>query len=205
MKELGAEATEELGDGSPKWTLPVIHDSTTGAIIADSFKIASYLDDTYPDKPTLFPFGGIRAPILLFHTYFMQTAIAPGRPIFVSQAFFVLNPASKDYFRRTREAAFKMKIEEFAPAGPKREGIWAAFKEGLDNIASMYASNGDGTLPYFYGETISYADLIVVSHLLSIRTVLGPETPEWKVLEGWHGGRWKKLLELTKKYHEVDA
>ncbi len=204
MKELGAEATSEREDGSPRWTLPVIKDDANGRIVADSMKIAMYLDDTYPNKPTLFPFG-VRAPIHFFEAYFVNTTIVPGKPIFVSASCFKLNPTSEEFFRRAREANFGLKLEELAPPGPKRNAIWATVKAGFDTFAAKYASNGEGALPYFYGDKISYADLVVVSYLLYIKTVLGPENPEWKEMEGWNEGRWRKLFELTKKYQVVDA
>jgi len=201
MKELGAEATDEKKDGTPKWTLPVIKDDVTGKVIADSWKIAMYLEDTFPDKPTLFPFG-VRAPVHFFEAYFVSTAIIPGRKIFSSETCAKLNSPSEEYFRRTREVQFNMKMEEIAPPGPKRDELWTAVKEGFDKIASKYESNGDGTLPYYYGETISYADLVVVSFLQYIKAVLGPDSSEWKKMEGWNDGRWVKLFELTKKYQD---
>jgi len=204
MKELGAEATAKWEDGSPRWTLPVIKDNATGKVVADSWKIAMYLDDTYPDKPTLFPFG-VRAPVDFFQAYFFDTTILPGLSIFLSESCFKLNAPSEKFFRRTREADFKLKMEEFAPPGPKRDAIWTTVKAGFDTFAAKYASNGDGALPYFYGDKISYADLVVASFLLWIKIVLGSGNPEWKKMEGWNDGRWVKLIELTKKYHSVDA
>jgi len=204
MKELGAEASDEWDDGTPKWTLPVIKDDATGKVIADSWKIAVYLEDTYAYKPTLFPFG-IRAPVQFFQAYFANTIIPLGFKIFRPATCAMLNPSSEEFFRRTREADFNMKMEEVAPPGPKRDELWTSVKEGFDKFASKYESNGDGTLPFFYGETISYADLVVVSYLLYIKTTLGPENQEWKEMEGWNDGRWFKLLELTKKYRVIDT
>lgn len=204
MKKIGAEATSKWEDGSPWYTLPVIHDSTTNKVVADSWKIALYLEDTYADKPTLFPFG-VRAPVEFFEAYFTETTIKPGMRIFMSETCYKLNPPSEAFFRRTREVIYKLKIEEFAPPGPERNAIWAAVKGGFDNFAPKYTSNGDGTLPFFYGETISYADIVVASYLLWIKIVLGPENPEWKEMELWNAGRWVKLIELMKKYEIVDA
>ncbi|KLO12305.1 hypothetical protein SCHPADRAFT_921424 [Schizopora paradoxa] len=204
LQEMGVEATEKQEDGTPLYTLPVIKDDSTGQIVADSWKIAIYLDETYPDKPTLFPFG-VRAPIHFFQAYFFNTAILPGRRIFVSSSFFKLNPASEGFFRRTREAEFGVKMEELAPPGPKRDEEWNAVKEGFSRVAAKYESNEKGSLPYFYGDKISYADLIVVAYLLYVRTVLGPESPEWKEVGTWDDGRWMELLELTKRCQVVDA
>lgn len=192
LKEMGVEATEKEEDGSPLYTLPVIKDDSTGKIVGDSWKIAKYLDDTYPDKPTLFPFG-FRAPIHFFQAYFSNTAIRPGRHIFVSESFFKLNPASKDFFRRTRETEFGVKMEDFAPLGPKRDEMWAAVREGFSRVAAKYESSEEGSLSYFYGDKVSYADLIVVAYLLYVRTVLGPECPEWREVEKWNESHWSTL------------
>ena len=51
MKEIGARATRY--DGRDIYTLPVLHDPNTGALVSDSFDIAMYLDKTYPEKPVI--------------------------------------------------------------------------------------------------------------------------------------------------------
>jgi glutathione S-transferase len=38
-------------------TIPAIYDPSTGRVVADSVKIAEYLDEQYPDTPKLFPAG----------------------------------------------------------------------------------------------------------------------------------------------------
>ncbi|TFY64395.1 hypothetical protein EVG20_g5963 [Dentipellis fragilis] len=55
-KRIGAEHTEMRPNG-PHYTLPVVQDPNTGAIVSDSFKIAQYLDKTYPDTIRLVPDG----------------------------------------------------------------------------------------------------------------------------------------------------
>ncbi|TFK22709.1 hypothetical protein FA15DRAFT_688229 [Coprinopsis marcescibilis] len=54
-KKHGIPPTGVKPDGSPSYTLPAIHDSKTNATVSDSFKIARYLDETYPDTPAFFP------------------------------------------------------------------------------------------------------------------------------------------------------
>jgi hypothetical protein len=53
-KAIGASATSTNIDGSPFYTLPVIKDLSTGAVVSESAAIAKYLDDTYPSTPALF-------------------------------------------------------------------------------------------------------------------------------------------------------
>jgi glutathione S-transferase len=50
-KKLGIEPTNHNPDGSALYTLPAIHDSSTGVYIADSTAIAEYLEKTYPSFP----------------------------------------------------------------------------------------------------------------------------------------------------------
>ncbi|KAJ7067615.1 hypothetical protein C8F01DRAFT_980401 [Mycena amicta] len=57
VKDLGGRPTRAKADGRPHDTLPMIHDPSTGETVTDSFKIAVYLDKTYPDTPLLMPSG----------------------------------------------------------------------------------------------------------------------------------------------------
>jgi hypothetical protein len=58
-KKIGAEPTMIRKDGRPYYSLPVIQDPKTGAVISDSARIAEYLDETYPDTPKVFPAGAL--------------------------------------------------------------------------------------------------------------------------------------------------
>lgn len=197
MKEIGAAATGSWKDGRPQWTLPVIKDDSTGKVVSDSLAIAVYLDETYPNLPTLLPFGA-SAPAAIYEDYFTSTAFSSVLLLLLAESNGKLNPASEAYFRRTREASYGQKIEEFAPPGPKREAAWAGFKAGLTTLSAKL-----GSKPFFFGETLSYADLELVSYLLWMKVVVGPENPEWKAVESWDGGKWAKLLALTEKYQVV--
>jgi len=198
LKKLGGAPTE-VKEGRDHYTLPAIHDSNTGKVITDSLKIAEYLEDTYPDTPPLFPFGA-RAAVAVFDQYFLQTAAAPMRVIMLPESCYRLNPASKDHFRRTRESTYKMKLEEFSPVGPKRDADWEKIKEGYANISGILSKNGPGK-PFFFGDTLSYADMITASYLLYIKIIIGADTNEWKAVEQWDDGRWVHLLEVAGNYH----
>ncbi|KAF8994491.1 hypothetical protein BDQ17DRAFT_1401424 [Cyathus striatus] len=56
-KNKGIAPTGTKTDGSPFYTLPAIHDDTTGVFLADSIPIAQYLDETYPYTPVVIPIG----------------------------------------------------------------------------------------------------------------------------------------------------
>jgi len=137
MRKLGAEPTTTKPDGSPEYTLPTIHDDKIGKVVADSIKIAEYLEATYPDKPSLFPFGA-HAPIHMSNAFFFPTAISPALLVFLASAIVKLHPASLEYFRRTREPVFGKKLEEVVPQGEARAAQLAAAKEGYARVAEIY-------------------------------------------------------------------
>ncbi|KAK0435617.1 hypothetical protein EV421DRAFT_1681489, partial [Armillaria borealis] len=48
-KNIGASPTSAKPDGvSPFYTIPIIQDDSTGAVVSDSAAIAGYLDKIYP-------------------------------------------------------------------------------------------------------------------------------------------------------------
>ncbi|KAK0203379.1 hypothetical protein DFS33DRAFT_1330724 [Desarmillaria ectypa] len=57
-KRIGAAPTGTKRDGiTPLYTIPIIQDHATGAVVSESAAIAEYLDITYPPGPTLIPAG----------------------------------------------------------------------------------------------------------------------------------------------------
>lgn len=196
MKKLGAAPTGTWPDGRPQYTLPVIHDDSTGKFVSDSANIAEYLEATYADKPKLFPFGA-KAPVFMFEPFFSSTAATPIIMILLAESTFKLNPPSEKYFRDTREKSFGKKAEDWAPAD-QRGGMLAAAKEGMSKVAGVLSKNSDG--PFFFGNTPSYADLVLLSYLMWMKLALGAE---WNQIESWDGGRWKKFLDLTKGYQVI--
>jgi len=203
LKKLGVPPTGKWSDGKDQYTLPMLHDSSTGKYVGDSMDIAEYLDKTFPDKPLLFPFNS-HAAIRVFDIHLSQTAIKTMMPIGVPHVGHKLNAASYEHFRVTREAFLGGKLEEISPPGPKRDAHMQIMKEGWSKIADLYASNGDGNLPFFFGDTFSYADCIVLGFMVWMRTVLGADCTEWKQFMSWSGGRWAKFVELTKDYQTVE-
>lgn len=49
-KQISAPPTTTYSDGSPRYTLPTIHDPNTGRTVSDTFEIARYLDEQYPER-----------------------------------------------------------------------------------------------------------------------------------------------------------
>ncbi|KAK0203266.1 hypothetical protein DFS33DRAFT_1375023 [Desarmillaria ectypa] len=179
-KRLGVSASATKPDGvTPYYSLPLIHDLSTSAIISDTW--------TYPDTPRLLP-PGTRALHSAFTSSFeahVKTAIAP---LFISAIFMILNPRCQTFYKQTREKSSGMTMEEMNPLGECKEKQWTMFK--LGHIFVM-------------GEMPTFADMTMCAWILCLPIVLGEDSPEWKDISSWRGGRWNRLMESFEKYETV--
>ena len=201
-KKLGAGPTGTRA-GEPLYTLPVIQDLATGAIVVDSFKIARYLDATYPSTPfTLVP-AGTDALHAMFIDVWDQKV---GGSIFTLVALpstLKLNPPSAEFFRRTREALFRKTLEQYTPQGEARTALWSTARKGLTEIDGWLKENSKGTV-FVMGDTPSFADVSVYASLLWLEDMLGTDSEEWTELMVADEGRWAKLAEKFRKWKVVD-
>ena len=147
-KKLGINPTGQHKDGNPLYTLPAIHDPSTGIYIPDSLPIAEYLENTYPNTPSIFPNGSV-ALQKAFETTFSHN-LNVVRAFMIPATCLKLNPRSQEYFRRTREILFGKKLEDVVLTGEARTEEWGKFKNGLDAIHS-YLTSTDEKGPYMMG------------------------------------------------------
>ncbi|EMD40020.1 CsMn06 [Gelatoporia subvermispora B] len=201
-KEIGAEPTSIRPDG-PYYTLPVIHDPSTGKTISDSAAIARYLDKTYPDTPVVIP-PETDALHAAFNFAFSEAIVRALAPIMLPATNAQLNPRSEEFFRRTREeSAGGVKLEDWAPPGSeKRAKAWEKIRAGFGQIAKWLSADGNDKL-LFLGDKVSYADITIVGWVIWVKRVLGPDSAEWKDFETWDDGKWAKQLALFEKYEVV--
>jgi len=198
-KKLGIPPSAKNATGD-YYSLPAIHDASTGIYISDSILIAEYLEKTYPDTPKVFP----------HNTLALQSAFgeALGGNLTALWNFIVpaiydkLHPSSQEYFRRTREKSFGKAIEDITPKGEVAVAQWAKFEEGMRNVDAWYVKNG-GKGPFLLGETPSWADIVVASCLVWMRIVWGEDSQQWKEISSWNNGRWSGIVEAFKKYETV--
>lgn len=138
-------------EGGASKIVPVIRDGDKA--VADSFAIALYLDEAYPDRPTLFGGEGGKA-MARFIERWSQLTI---HPYLGSAALMdihdVLAPEDQAYFRKSREARFGKRLEE-VPA--ERETGLAAFRASLEPLRSMFSYQ-----PWIGGASPLFADYIV--------------------------------------------
>ncbi|KAF9484206.1 hypothetical protein BDN70DRAFT_798310 [Pholiota conissans] len=197
-KELGIPHSSLKPDGTPNYTVPAIHDPSTGVYLSESTDIAEYLEKTYPNTP-IFPHETLGLQ-WSFVDLFRSTALSALWQFVVPATYQQMNRASDAYFRLTREKMFGKKLEELAPKGDLGVSEWARFKNDLGKVDVWYSkTNG----PYLLGDTISWADIVIAAYLTWFKVVFGKDSQEWKDISSWHGGRWGRLVDNLRKYATV--
>ncbi|MBZ9795933.1 glutathione S-transferase family protein [Mesorhizobium sp. ES1-4] len=142
-------------EGGFSKTVPVIRDGDK--VVTDSFAIALYLEEAYPDRPTLFGGEGGKA-MARFIERWSQSTIHP----YVTTAALVDLHAMQDeenasYFRKSREQRFGKRLEDVVAA---RDAGLATFRATLEPLRSMLSYQ-----PFIGGASPLFADYIVFGAL----------------------------------------
>jgi len=131
--------------------VPVLLDGDRA--VADSWAIANYLEDAYPDRPSLFGGGGGRAMARMINGWGDVTVIGGLVRLIVSDIPALLAPADADYFYRSREARFGRPVNEVTAGRDTEVGD---FRKSLDPLRLTLK-----TQPFLGGQAPNYADYIV--------------------------------------------
>lgn len=213
-RELDCPATRKLDDGSDFYTLPMLRDPASGKVIGDSFDIANYLDDTYPDLGgRLFPANTTRTGLDYESPHKDTAFFAPittntgskneayARFNLHVDATFSANLTLYGYYLpfnpETAEAAKALisrrahlsSWEDINIQGEAREPFKAAVKENLASLAELFTINEGG--PYLEGKEPTYADLIVGGWLNMLSIIMPAD--EWRDFRSWYGGALARL------------
>jgi len=136
--------------------VPVIDDD--GTIVHDSWGIATYLEEQYPDRPSLFG-GSMGQGIAAVFNKWVDIAVhSELRPIAVPGAFKHVDPDDSDWFRLSREAMLGMTLEALAEG--QTDGL-ERLRTVLKPVHAALASQ-----PYICGDTPAYADYILMGSLM---------------------------------------
>lgn len=157
--------------------VPVLIDD--GRWIADSWAIADYLEDTYPDRPSIFGGGAGRA-LSRFYVNWTDAALQPSLIRFVLLDIWNhVAPEDKDYFRRSREERFGTTLEAVVA---ERDQRLAGFRQSLAPLRLTLQAQ-----PFLGGEQPLYADYAVFSafqwaRCISDYAVLAADDPvaDWR-------------------------
>jgi glutathione S-transferase len=121
--------------------------------VADSWVIANYLEDKFPDRPSLFGGEGGRAIARMINSWGDIVVNGGMFPLIVADIPPHLGPVDADYFRTSREARLGRKLEE---ATAERDKSVVAFRRSLEPLRLTLRAQ-----PYLGGAVPNYADYIV--------------------------------------------
>jgi len=130
--------------------------------VADSWTIANYLEDTYPDGPSLFG-GAVGRSLAHFYSTFADSLVAAIFPFNALDILDRIAAEDRDYFRTSREKRVGMTLEAFA-AG--REAKLPAFRAGLTPLRRVLTAQ-----PFLAGGEPLYADYAVFGPLQWARCI----------------------------------
>lgn len=131
--------------------LPVIRDGDT--VVSDSWTIACYLEDAYPDRPTLFGCDIGRATTRFFNTWVNMTVHPAVVRLLLAEIHTNLHEIDQPYFRESREKRFGMTLEEVSA---DRDANLKAVHGALAPLNETL-----GQQDWFAGDGPAYADYLV--------------------------------------------
>jgi glutathione S-transferase len=144
--------------------VPVIRDGDR--VVNDSWAIAEYLEDTYPDRPSLFGGATGRAHARFINAWADSVVLAAIARLIVRDVLDIVDPKDRGYFRESREARFGMTLEAVQEG---RDAGVAGFRALLmparlilDRQPPGSSARGQGWLG---GDTPTYADYIMFGTL----------------------------------------
>jgi glutathione S-transferase len=130
--------------------VPVLLDGDTAVV--DSWTIANYIEDKYPDRPSLFGGEGGRAMGRMLN-WWGDSVIGGIFPLIIADIPLNLKPDDAAYFRKSREARFGRPLEEIM-AG--RDAAVEGFRKSLEPLRLTLK-----TQAFLGGAAPNYADYIV--------------------------------------------
>lgn len=145
-----------------------------GQTVADSWKIACYLEEKYPSRPSLFG-GAVGQAEALFINHWCDKVVQPTLvPAILFSIFQKVKPEEQPYFRETREKRFGKTLEAMHA---ERETHIVNFRKVVEPARAVLA-----TQPFLAGDAPRYADYILAGTLQFARLahkddVLAPDDP----------------------------
>lgn len=159
-------AIAEVGEG----LVPVLDDD--GYRVGDSWAIAEYLEERYPDRPSLFGDAatgrGLAQFVNMWSSGGLQLALFP---CLAKDIHDHADPADRDYFRRSREKRLGCSLEQ---AHDGRDARREHIDRTLTPLRALLKRQ-----PWVSGEQPMYADYIVFSAFQWARMV-----SDWRFLGG---------------------
>ncbi|RMD89007.1 MAG: glutathione S-transferase family protein [Alphaproteobacteria bacterium] len=153
-------------------TVPVLEDD--GTWVADSWRIACYLEDRYPEAPSLF--GGDRGRALCrFVTHWADRVVLSGLfPMIAADVCDCLEEPDRSYFRESREKRLGQDLYALRETREERLG---PFRAALAPLRAQVSEQ-----PFVSGQDPAYADYAIAGGFIWCRgasalEVLEPDDP----------------------------
>ena len=143
-----------IGEGQ-QTSVPVIEDGDV--CVRDSFDIAVYLEEKYPDRPSLFGGAGGQSSARFVESWSNVILHPQIAMMTLADILDCLNPADHDYFRETREKMFKGSLESVVSG---REERLPDFHKSMLPLRIMLSKQ-----PFIGGDAPLYHDYIVFGSL----------------------------------------
>jgi glutathione S-transferase len=140
--------------------VPVIVDR--GRVVFDSWTIAEYLEDAYPDAPSLFGGPGGRAAIRFLNNWADAVLSAAIGSLILVDVFDQIADCDKAYFRSSREERYGKTLEQVCA---QREERLSAFRQAILPLRITLRDR-----PYLGGDAPNYADYAAFGHFQWART-----------------------------------
>ncbi|KAL0563417.1 hypothetical protein V5O48_018650 [Marasmius crinis-equi] len=191
-KSLGALPTKHI-TGPSKYTVPIIHDSRTGKVLSDSFLIAEYLDEAYPDTPKVFP-PGTRA----LQKVFNDAVLMKFAPLIALYLDRIIDYDASPVI----QVALAERFGAFPPqlTDEQRAEAWKQVEASLNELESAYGTAGG---VFVMGDKPVFADFSLAGLFANIKLSFGEESEEWKRTSKWIGGRFGKVVEAAMKHERA--
>ncbi|WP_422364737.1 glutathione S-transferase N-terminal domain-containing protein [Pelagibius sp.] len=157
--------------------VPVLADSDR--VVSDSWDIACYLEDTYPDAPSLFDGAGGRA-LARFISHWTDNSLQKAlSPILAPYMLAAVHPDDRDYYRQTREARYGESLQHLAA---RRALYLEALHPVLEPLRQHLAESS-----FICGERPAYADYLAFAEFQWARSVCDQDilAPEDSTLRAW--------------------
>jgi len=137
--------------GKPTGRVPVLEDLNENVTIQDSLRIASYLDEVYPDKLLIGNDAVRRNFSTLLHNHLDRNVILALAPLIIDSIYQSVAEKDKGYFLETRGKAYNNNFAAAQAANRAGKGR-VAFQRSLGSIREVLKTSEfmSGTVPGWY-------------------------------------------------------
>ncbi|UKZ79680.1 hypothetical protein TrVFT333_007440 [Trichoderma virens FT-333] len=138
------------------YTVPVVK-FPNGDYLMQSYAIAQKLEELWPEPSLRLDSDSYHKAVAVLSK--IDSALAAETRPRVPRN--ILNPASIEYFERTRSERFGMSLTDLSKSDKAGDNAWAAAEPGLQALKALLTENSSG--PYIDGDRVSYGDLVLAS------------------------------------------